>query len=50
MEWAWPSPCHAGVDTSARFRQEGRFRRRREEWTAALLRCGLRREETWPWV
>ena len=53
VEWAWPSPYHAGVDTSARFRQERRFRRRREEWDlAALLAVWTESEgeETWPWV
>ena len=43
VEWAWPSQHHAGVDTSARFRQERRFRRRREEWDLPRCsRCGLR--------
>ena len=42
-----------GVDSSARFRQERRFRRRREEWDlAALLAVWTESEgeETWPWV
>ena len=53
VEWAWPSPYHAGVDSGARFRQERRFRRRREEWDlTALLEVWTESdgEETWPWV
>jgi hypothetical protein len=53
VEWAWPSPYHAGVDSGARFRQARRFRRRREEWDlAALLAVWTENdgEETWPWV
>ena len=52
VEWAWPSPYHAGVDSGARFRQERRFRRRREEWDlTALLEVWTESdgEETWPW-
>ena len=53
VEWAWPSPYHADVDSTARFRHERRFRRQREEWDlAALLEVWTESdgEETWPWV
>ncbi len=36
VEWAWPSPYHAGVG-GGRFRQERRFRQVREEWNLAAL-------------
>ena len=52
VEWAYPSPYHAGVDRH-RFRQEGRFTRLRREWDlAALLSVWTESdgEETWPWV